>query len=222
MKYGGSQIVSGGNRLATGNSNDSNLRKTFAERLAEGNFCNSSIPMIDPTVTSASMAREVYQAMYGPTTGDKLRLGSTDLWVEIENDFTVYGDECTFGGGKTLREGMGQATGRPDMDCLDLVITNAVIIDWSGIYKADIGVKNGRIIGIGKAGNPDVMDGVHAGLIVGTGTDVICAENSIVTAGGVDSHVHFICPQQVDEAICSGITTMLGGGTGPRYMFIKA
>jgi urease alpha subunit len=129
---------------------------------------------------------------------------------------TTYGDECSFGGGKTLREGMGQAGGRSDAECLDTVITNALIVDWTGIFKADIGIKDGLIVGIGKAGNPDVMDGVDPDLVVGSCTDVIASEGSIVTAGGFDTHIHFICPQQAQEAIASGITTMLGGGTGPR------
>jgi urease len=133
----------------------------------------------------------------------------------VEKDMTTYGDECTFGGGKTLREGMGQAGGRSDNDTLDTVITNALIVDWTGIFKADIGIKDGIIVGIGKAGNPDVMDGVDANMVVGSCTDVIAGEHNIVTAGGFDTHIHFICPQQAEEAIASGITTMLGGGTGP-------
>lgn len=153
--------------------------------------------------------------MYGPTVGDKVRLGDTLLWVEVERDETVYGDEIKFGGGKTIREGMGQATNRPSSESLDLVITNALIIDWSGIYKADIGVKNGYIAGVGKAGNPDVMGRVHPSLIVGSSTEVIAGENLIVTAGALDVHVHYICPQVVQEALASGTTTMIGGGTGP-------
>lgn len=164
------------------------------------------------------MEREAYITMFGPTTGDVVRLGATDLWIKVEKDLTRYGDECIFGGGKSLREGMGQAGGRSDADSLDTVITNALIVDWSGIYKADIGIKDGIIVGIGKAGNPDVMDGVHPDLVVGNCTDVIGGEKSIVTAGGFDTHIHFICPQQAYEAIASGITTMLGGGTGPRYV----
>ncbi len=164
------------------------------------------------------MDRAAYATMFGPTTGDRVRLGSTDLWVRVETDLTVPGDECKFGGGKTLREGMGQATGRPGAEVLDLVVTNALIVDWTGIYKADIGVKDGLIVGIGKAGNPDVMDGVSPGMVVGSCTDVVAGENKIVTAGGIDTHIHFICPQQAYEAIASGITTMLAGGTGPRYV----
>jgi urease len=159
-----------------------------------------------------------YATMFGPTTGDLVRLGSTDLWIKVERDLTVYGDECKFGGGKTLREGMGQATGRSDAETLDLVVTNALIVDWTGIYKADIGVKEGMIVGIGKAGNPDVMDGVTEGMVVGSCTDVVAGEGKIVTAGAIDTHIHFICPQQVPEALASGVTTMLGGGTGPRLV----
>ena len=159
--------------------------------------------------------RRQYAAIYGPTTGDRVRLGDTDLWAEVERDFTVYGDECKFGGGKVLRDGMGQATGVSDADALDAVITNALIIDWTGVTKADIGIKHGRIAGIGKAGIPDVMAGVTPSMIVGVTTEAIAGEGLIVTAGGIDAHIHFICPQQVDVAIASGVTTFIGGGTGP-------
>ncbi len=151
----------------------------------------------------------------GPTTGDRVRLGDTDLIAEVERDHTVYGDECKFGGGKVLRDGMGQAAGVSEDRALDLVITNALIIDWTGIYKADIGVKHGRIAGIGKAGNPDVMAGVSPDMIVGVTTEAIAGEGFILTAGGIDAHIHFICPQQVDVALASGVTTFIGGGTGP-------
>jgi urease len=167
------------------------------------------------TLSPFTMDRTAYATMFGPTTGDVVRLGNTSLWIKVEKDLTVYGDECKFGGGKTLREGMGQASGRSDASTLDLVITNALIVDWSGIYKADIGVQDGYIVGIGKAGNPDVMDGVTEGMVVGSCTDVIAGEGKIITAGGFDTHIHFICPQQANEAIASGITSMLGGGTGP-------
>ena len=153
--------------------------------------------------------------MFGPTTGDKVRLGDTSLILEVEKDFTVYGDECKFGGGKVIREGMGQAAGVGADGALDCVITNALIVDYTGIYKADIGIKDGLISKIGKAGNPDVMAGVTAGMIIGVTTEVIAAEGLIVTAGGLDTHIHFICPQQAHEAIAAGLTTMLGGGTGP-------
>jgi urease subunit alpha len=162
-----------------------------------------------------SISRAAYADIYGPTTGDKVRLGDTSLVLEVENDFAVYGDECKFGGGKTIREGMGQATGVSDKDALDCVITNALIVDYTGIYKADIGIKDGLIAGIGKAGNPDVMADVGPKMIVGVTTEVIAGEGWIVTAGGIDSHIHFICPQQAHEAIAAGLTTMIGGGTGP-------
>ena len=159
--------------------------------------------------------RRAYADMYGPTTGDRVRLGDTDLFIEVERDFTVYGEECKFGGGKVLRDGMGQASGASQDEALDLVITNALVLDYTGIFKADIGVKNGCIVGIGKAGNPDIMPGVDASMVVGVTTEVVAGEGSILTAGAFDAHVHFICPQQIEEATASGITTMLGGGTGP-------
>ena len=159
--------------------------------------------------------RQHYADIYGPTTGDRVRLGDTGLVAEVESDATVYGDECKFGGGKVLRDGMGQAAGVRDADALDCVITNALIVDWTGIYKADVGIKDGRIAGIGKAGNPDVMAGVTPGMVVGVTTEAIAGEGLILTAGGIDTHIHFICPQQVYEALASGVTTFVGGGTGP-------
>ena len=162
-----------------------------------------------------TISRKAYAEMYGPTTGDRVRLGDTDLIALVERDLTVYGDECCFGGGKVLREGMGQATGVSAKEALDVVVTNALIVDHTGIYKADIGIKDGRIVGIGKAGNPDMMAGVTPGMIFGVTTECIAGEGLIVTAGGVDTHIHWICPQQVDEALSAGITTMIGGGTGP-------
>ena len=156
--------------------------------------------------------RRAYAEMFGPTTGDRLRLADTDLIVEVERDFTIYGEEVKFGGGKVIRDGMGQSQ-RESKDCADTVITNALIIDHWGIVKADIGLKNGRIAAIGKAGNPDIQPGVT--IVIGPGTEIIAGEGMIVTAGGVDSHIHFICPQQIDEALNSGVTTMIGGGTGP-------
>ena len=164
---------------------------------------------------SYHIKRSHYAEIYGPTTGDKLRLGDTTLVLEVEKDFAVYGDECKFGGGKVLRDGMGQAAGVSQDDALDLLITNALIIDYTGIYKADVGIKNGLVVGIGKAGNPDVMEGVSPGMIVGPTSEVTAGEGLILTAGGLDTHVHYICPQQAYEAIASGVTTMLGGGTGP-------
>ena len=161
------------------------------------------------------MNRRHYAEMFGPTTGDKVRLGDTSLLLEVERDHTVYGDECKFGGGKVIREGMGQAAGVGAKDALDAVVTNALIVDYTGIYKADVGIKDGFIAAIGKAGNPDVMAGVTPRMIIGVTTEVIAGEGLILTAGGFDSHIHFICPQQVHEAIAAGLTTMVGGGTGP-------
>ncbi len=162
------------------------------------------------------VSREQYARLYGPTTGDRLRLADTDLIVEIERDLTGYGDELSFGGGKVIRDAMGQhPTIARAEGALDTVITNATILDHSGIYKADIGIRDGRIAGIGKAGNPYIMDGITPGMIVGASTEAIAGENLIVTAGGIDAHIHFIAPQQVAAAIGSGVTTMIGGGTGP-------
>lgn len=149
--------------------------------------------------------------MFGPTVGDRIKLADMNLWIEIEKDYTVYGDECKFGGGKSLREGQGQATNRHDYEALDAVITNAVIIDWSGIIKADIGIKNGLIVGIGKAGNPDTMDGVTENMVVGSSTEVIAGEGEIVTAGGIDVHVHYICPQIAQEVSQQSDTTLTIG-----------
>ena len=166
---------------------------------------------------SHTISREKYALMYGPTVGDKVRLADTDLILEIEKDYTSYGDEIKFGGGKTLRDGIGQASEiTSDGGALDLVLTNAIVMDpIQGIVKADIGIKNGRIVGIGKAGNPDIMEGVTPGLTVGASTEALAAEGLIITAGGLDTHIHFISPQQIDTALYSGITTMIGGGTGP-------
>lgn len=159
--------------------------------------------------------RRAYVAMYGPTTGDRVALGDTGLVVEVERDFAHYGDECKFGGGKVLRDAQGQMAGLDDAAALDVVITNALIVDVTGIFKADVGIKHGRIVGIGKAGNPRVMAGVTPGMLVGVTTEAIAGEGLVLTAGGIDTHIHFICPQQADEAIASGVTTMVGGGTGP-------
>ena len=161
----------------------------------------------------ARITRRAYADMYGPTTGDRVRLADTELWIEIERDLTVYGDEVKFGGGKVIRDGQGQSQRSQAEGAVDTVITNVVVLDHWGIIKADVAIKNGRIAAIGKAGNPDVQPGVT--IIVGPGTEVIAGEGKILTAGGIDSHIHFICPQQVDEAIASGVTTLIGGGTGP-------
>jgi urease subunit alpha len=159
------------------------------------------------------ISRRAYAEMFGPTTGDRVRLGDTELWIEVERDCTIYGEEVKFGGGKVIRDGMGQAQASRAAGALDSVITNALILDHWGIVKADIGIRDGRIAGIGKAGNPDVQPGVT--LVIGPGTEVIAGEGLIATAGGIDAHIHFICPQQVQDALMSGITTMIGGGTGP-------
>jgi len=161
---------------------------------------------------SLKISRQAYAEMFGPTTGDRIRLADTELWIEVEKDFTVYGEEVKFGGGKVIRDGMGQGQ-RCAAEVADTVITNALIVDHWGIVKADIGLKEGRIAAIGKAGNPDIQPGVD--IVIGASTEIIAGEGMIVTAGGIDSHIHFICPQQIEEALMSGITTMLGGGTGP-------
>jgi urease subunit alpha len=159
------------------------------------------------------MDRRAYAQTYGPTTGDRVRLADTELFIEIERDFTTYGDEVKFGGGKVIRDGMGQSPISNADGAVDLVITNAVILDWWGIVKADVGIKDGKIYKVGKAGNPYIQDNVD--IIIGPGTEIIAGEGSILTAGGIDTHIHFICPQQIEVAIASGITTMIGGGTGP-------
>ena len=164
---------------------------------------------------STSISRPAYAAMYGPTTGDRVRLADTDLLIEVEKDLTTYGEEVKFGGGKVIRDGMGQSQRSRAEGAVDTVITNAVVLDHWGIVKCDVGLKGGRIAALGKAGNPDIQDGVT--IVVGPGTEVIAGEGKILTAGGFDSHIHFICPQQIDEALYSGVTTMIGGGTGPAH-----
>ena len=161
------------------------------------------------------IARRDYAAMFGPTTGDRVRLGDTALVIEVERDLTLYGEEVKFGGGKVIRDGMGQSQATRAEGAVDTVITNALILDWTGVTKADIGLRDGRIAAIGKAGNPDTQPGVT--IVIGPGTEIIAAEGRIVTAGGIDCHIHFICPQQVDEALASGVTTLIGGGTGPAH-----
>lgn len=216
VEIAGDQVVHSGNRLTGGAVTDECKAEAMA-RVAEGGFGHAEDPD-PPTPQPLSLTRQHYASLYGPTTGDTLRLGDTCLKVAVEVDHLAphYGDECVFGGGKTIREGMGQAAGIPDAGSLDLVITNALIIDpVLGIVKGDLGVRGTEIVGVGKAGNPDVMAGVDPNLIIGVNTEVIDAHGKIVTAGGVDAHVHFICPQLADEAIASGVTTLLGGGTGP-------
>ena len=161
------------------------------------------------------ISRATYADMYGPTAGDRVRLGDTDLMLQVERDLTTYGEEVKFGGGKVIRDGMGQSQISRAQGAMDTVITNALIVDYTGIYKADVGLRDGRIARIGKAGNPDTQNGVD--IIIGPGTEIIAGEGRILTAGGMDAHIHFICPQQVDDALHSGITTILGGGTGPAH-----
>jgi len=163
----------------------------------------------------AKISRSTYAQMFGPTTGDRVRLADTDLIIEVEKDFTTYGEEVKFGGGKVIRDGMGQSQATREEGAVDTVITNALIVDHSGIYKADVGLKDGRIFAIGKAGNPDTQPGIT--IIIGPSTEAIAGEGKILTAGGMDAHIHFICPQQIDEALMSGVTTMLGGGSGPAH-----
>eukprot|EP00547_Thalassionema_nitzschioides_P015103 CAMPEP_0194242528 /NCGR_PEP_ID=MMETSP0158-20130606/8034_1 /TAXON_ID=33649 /ORGANISM="Thalassionema nitzschioides, Strain L26-B" /LENGTH=922 /DNA_ID=CAMNT_0038977635 /DNA_START=1 /DNA_END=2766 /DNA_ORIENTATION=+ len=222
VELGGTKRVNMGNRLCQ------NLSTTTGDgveeimnRVREGGFLHEPLPTVTPG-RAYTLPRAAYADMYGPTVGDKVVLGDTSLVIEVERDLLTsnnnnnYGEECKFGGGKTLREGMGQSTSAPPSQALDVVVTNALIVDAvSGIIKADIGIKDNRIVGLGKAGNPDIQNGVTPGMVVGNCTDVIAAEGRIVTAGGMDSHVHWICPQQIPEALGSGVTTMLGGGTGP-------
>src|SRR5262252_3871990 len=162
---------------------------------------------------SFKIERRAYADMFGPTTGDRVRLADTDLIVEVEKDFTTYGEEVKFGGGKVIRDGMGQSQATNRQGAVDTVITNALILDHWGIVKADVGLKDGRIAAIGKAGNPDIQPGVT--IVIGPGTEVIAGEGKLLTAGGFDTHIHFICPQQVNDAISAGLTTLVGGGTGP-------
>src|SRR5436853_6744808 len=164
---------------------------------------------------AVKMKRAVYADMFGPTTGDRMRLADTDLIIEVEKDFTTYGEEVKFGGGKVIRDGMGQSQITNKKGAVDTVITNALIIDHSGIVKADVGLKDGRIAAIGKAGNPDIQPNVT--IVIGPGTEVIAGEGKILTAGGFVTHIHYICPQQVVEALMSGVTSMLDGGTGPAH-----
>ncbi|CAF3618896.1 unnamed protein product [Fusarium graminearum] len=215
VQIGGLKVIQGGSGLAKGPVNRHNAQNILQQLQQAGYQHSVEASEEQSLIRPCSIGREAYASAYGPTTGDLIRLGSTDLWAKVEKDYTFYGDECTLGCGKTIRDGMGAASGCADADCLDLAIVNAVIIDWTGIFKADIGIKDGTIVGIGKAGNPSVMDGVSANMVIGSNTDIIDAGGKIVTAGGVDTHVHNICPQQAFEAISSGITTLFGGGTGP-------
>ncbi|KAJ3725671.1 urease [Lentinula guzmanii] len=210
----GARIISGGNRLATGIVDPAQTEEIIKNLVQKGFGHVPELGALEVT-EDTDIGREAYISMFGPTTGDRVRLGDTELWIEVEHDKTVYGDEVKFGGGKSIREGMGQTTNRSSSESLDLVITNALIVDWSGVYKADIGVKDGVIVGIGKAGNPEIMANVDPSLVIGSSTEVIAGEKLIITAGAIDAHVHYICPQQVEEALAAGTTTMIGGGTGP-------
>lgn len=214
VEIGGNKVITGGNGLASGPFDMARLPSIMQTITERGFLDDDTVVSLQPV--PHTIERAYYADHYGPTTGDLVRLGNTELWARVERDYTVYGDECKFGGGKVLREGMGQATGRMDEEVLDLVITNALIIDYTGIYKADIGIKKGKIVGIGKAGNPDVMDGVTPGMVVGAATEALAGEGKIFTAGAIDTHVHYICPQLCWEALSSGITTVIGGGTGPN------
>ncbi|ORZ25814.1 urea amidohydrolase alpha subunit [Absidia repens] len=215
VEIGGNKVITGGNGIATGPLDFAKL-PMIMEQLASRGFLNDANAPLLPYATVCKIDRESYIDHYGPTTNDLIRLGNTDLWARVEKDYTHYGDECKFGGGKVLREGMGQATNILEDHALDLVITNALIVDYTGIYKADIGIKKGIIVGIGKAGNPDVMDDVTPGMTVSAATEALAGEGKIFTAGAIDSHVHFICPQICYEALASGVTTLIGGGTGPN------
>ncbi|KAJ6447317.1 urease [Purpureocillium lavendulum] len=215
VHIGGLKTIQGGSGYAKGPVDPKRVTEILQDLQHAGYRHTTDDADTNGETEACTVDRSKYAMVYGPTVGDSLRLGSTDLWVKVEKDYTVYGDECTLGCGKTIRDGMGAASGCTDEDCLDLVIINAVVIDWTGIFKADIGVKDGLISGIGKAGNPATMDGVSDQMIIGSNTDVIDAGGKILTAGGIDTHVHHICPQQASVAIASGITTLFGGGTGP-------
>ncbi|XP_060078196.1 urease subunit alpha-like [Ylistrum balloti] len=217
VQVGGKQVLRGGNALCDGQLDPDRL-SGILKKVKDGQFQHRPEPNAKPSTKKCLITRDQYAYIYGPTVGDKLRLGDTSLIIEVEKDYTVYGEELKFGGGKVMREGMGQAANRSNSswDVLDTVITNALILDAvTGIVKADVGIKDGKIAGIGKAGNPDIMNGVTPGLVVGAGTEAIAGEGLILTAGALDAHVHFICPQLVREAVASGVTTMFGGGTGP-------
>lgn len=216
VEISGSKIISGGNNLASGSLDRERLPGILENLKRRGFRHKSQVETLPIPAQQGLISRQKYVDLFGPTVGDKIRLGDSSLFVEVEHDHTVYGDECVFGGGKVIREGMGQATGVTDSDALDLIITNAVVIDYTGIYKADIGIKNGLIVGIGKGGNPDVMAAVDSRMVVGVTTEVLSAENCIITAGAIDTHIHYICKQLTTEALAHGITTLVGGGTGPN------
>jgi len=215
VEIAGSRVIRGGNGLADGPVKPETLNHTM-KKVAQQGFAHKPQDDKETGISKATIKRELYIEIYGPTVGDKIHLGDSALVIEVEKDCTIYGDELKFGGGKVLREGMGQAANVTNKDALDTVITNALIVDAvAGIFKADVGIKNGLISAIGKGGNPDVMAGVTEGMVCGVGTEVIAGEGLILTAGGFDAHIHFTCPQLAEEAIASGLTTMVGGGTGP-------
>ena len=209
MDFAGSRIVYGGNGWLSGNLNQEHL----IPELIEQKIFRHVEQLVPLPQAPYQMSRIKYIQCYGPTVGDKVRLGDTELFLEIEKDFAVYGDEIVFGGGKVIRDGMGQMSNVSEENSLDLVITNVIVVDYTGIVKGDVGIKNHRIVGIGKAGNPDIMDGVNPELIVGPTTEVLSGEGKILVPGGIDTHVHFICPQICTEALATGLTTLIGGGT---------
>mmetsp|Transcript_3700 Transcript_3700/g.8868 ORF Transcript_3700/g.8868 Transcript_3700/m.8868 type:complete len:872 (+) Transcript_3700:582-3197(+) len=211
----GNRIVRGGNNIVDGTADGPAALAKAMKNVVDGGFLHVKALGAPAPAPPLLITRAKYAAMYGPTVGDRVRLGDTNLFLTVEKDLSVYGEECKFGGGKTLREGMGQQCGVGADLTLDTVITNALIVDYTGIYKADVGIKGGMIVGIGKAGNPDVMEGVTPGMVVGVNTEAIGGEGHLLTAGGLDTHIHFICPQIATEAVASGLTTLLGGGTGP-------
>nr|QAV82493.1 arginine metabolism protein [Ustilago esculenta] len=222
VQVGGTKILAGGNNLASGPLDEylatAEAQTALVKRIEAAGFANEPVPDMEDDIVAPApfeLSRDAYAALYGPTVGDKVRLADSPLWLQVEKDYTVYGDELKFGGGKVIRDGMGQASGRADSAVLDIVVINALIVDWWGIVKADIGIRNGHIVGIGKAGNPAIMDGVDPNLVIGSCTEVIAGEKYIVTAGAIDAHVHYICPDLHEEALASGITTLIGGGTGP-------
>jgi len=214
VEIAGARVIKGGNNLVDGPC-DPHLLPQLLLKMQQRGFAHQSQPGASLPSLPLTLSRPAYVAMYGPTVGDIVRLGDSNLLVKVERDFTVYGDECKFGGGKVQRDGMGQMAGADPNKALDLLITNALVIDYTGIYKADVGIKDGDIAAIGKSGNPDVMAGVSPGMVFGVTTEVIAGEGCILTAGAMDSHVHWICPQLATEAIASGITALVGGGTGP-------
>lgn len=216
VEIGGRRVIHGRNNIAQGPVDPSRVEE-IVERLQAAGFAHvTETIQDDKPIEPYSMNSKAYIDALGPTTGDLVRLGSTDLFVKVEKDLHSYGDECTFGDGKNLRDGMAQASGRTCAEALDLAIIGVLVIDWTGIFKADIGVKDGMIVGIGQAGNPDTMDGVDPAMVVGGCTEIITGEGKILTAGGIDTHIHLTCPHHINVSIASGMTTIVGGGTGPR------